>query len=359
MAETGAPENGSTAKLLALRSRAILSARDDYDGARPDADRALALARAEDDEQLELEALQLVAQIDAERGEPYIKDWLEVEAIARRLGRWDTVVRSLSVQAGMRVDDDPDAALPLEETAAKVCAARGLVEMAAWCDYGRAEAQFCAGRWDEAIEAGLQAVEAGEAHDFHRVVVRSWFVLLPIARARGCADLVTRGYPRFATRRDLEQPSPYARIVSTAAHLHFAAQGLEEAFVPDIQERLVSFDLDHAGPSWLASVDTVVGTWLNVGDLDSAEFALDRMRTRNAQGSSQLGRATEAILRARLLALRGDAEAAGEAERVLAALGDRAPWWRRKAIRVLEDVGAASAALAREARAIDAQLGLG
>ena len=50
---------------------------------------------------------------------------------------------------------------------------------------------------------------------------------------------------------------------------------------------------------------------------------------------------------------------ASEAERALAALGpNAAPWWRAKAIRVLEQAGAASAARSADARAIEERLGL-
>ena len=55
LVEIGEPDDVSTARLLALRSIAALSARDDYDAARKDADRALALARSAGEGQLELE----------------------------------------------------------------------------------------------------------------------------------------------------------------------------------------------------------------------------------------------------------------------------------------------------------------
>jgi len=167
-------------------------------------------------------------------------------------------------------------------------------------------------------------VEVGERHDFHRVVVRSWFVLLPLARARGRVDLIQQAYPRFAARKVLESDSHYARIVATAAHLHFAALGLEPAFVPGIEERLRSFELDHSGPSWLAAIETVFGSWL-----------------------------------ARLLLARGEvAAAASEAERALTLLESRAPWWRAKAIRALEQAGAATAPMLKEAATIENGLGI-
>jgi TATA-binding protein-associated factor Taf7 len=65
----------------------------------------------------------------------------------------------------------------------------------------------------------------------------------------------------------------------------------------------------------------------------------------------------EALLRARLLLGRDDADsAAAQANRALAMI--RAPWWRLKAIRVLGQAEAASADLLEEARTIEAQLGI-
>src|SRR5882762_6087110 len=96
-----------------------------------------------------------------------------------------------------------------------------------------------------------------ERHRFDRVAVRTWFVLLPLARVRERDDLIGEASQFFATRMSTTPRSHYARVISTAAHLHFAALGLEPAFVPDVESRLPSFDLDHDGPSWLAAVETL------------------------------------------------------------------------------------------------------
>ena len=356
--EIGGPDDAASARLLLLRATAVLDTRQDYERAGVDAARALALARQSDDAELELEALQLIASIGSGRGDDNADAWATVEELARTTGHWDSVAAAMRVRASFYLDDEPDATLRLVEVAAEICSAHGLVEARGWCDYVRAEAHFVAGRWDEALEAGLRAIDLGESHDYHRVVVRSWFVLLPIARARSRDDLLRQAFVRFEARRGKEPDSPYARVVSTSAHLHFAALGLEPEFVPDIESRLPSFDLDHGGPSWLAAVETLVEAWLGVADYDAAERALDRMSARLDRGHpSSLARATEELLRARLLLARGELpEAAAQAERTLARLGDGAPWWRAKAIRVLEQAGAGDASLAREARSIEEQL---
>jgi hypothetical protein len=287
---------------------------------------------------------------------------VEIERLARESGRWETVASAIRMRAWDFVDDEPDSALPFISAAAEVAAAHGLVEQGGWSDYMLAEVHLSAGRWQEAIEAGLRAIELGEGSGYHRVVVRSWFVLLPIARAQGRADLIEQAFPRFAERARVkhESDSFYARIVATATHLHCAAVGLEPPFVPDVSERLPCFDMDQSGPSWLAGVETVVGTWLAAGELDGVDEALGRMRARLAAGpSTVLSRATEALLRARLALARAETEtAAAAAGEAVAVTDGRAPWWRAKAIRVLDQAGAAQPSLLAEADAIEARLGI-
>jgi tetratricopeptide (TPR) repeat protein len=260
------------------------------------------------------------------------------------------------------LDDEPDRALPLVSESGEIATAHGLVEAGGWADYMRAEAHMSAGRWAEAIEAGLRAVELGEERGYHRVVVRSWFALLPIARAQGREDLIRKAFPRFEERARLrhEADSYYARIVATATHLHFAAVGLEPGFVPDIPDRLHCFEMDHGGPSWLAGIETVVESWLDAGELRGVEQALDRMRMRlEAAPSTALARAAEAILRARLLLAQDRFEqAVTAAEHALAETDGRAPWWRAKAIRILERAGMAGGPLVDEATSIETSLGI-
>ena len=260
------------------------------------------------------------------------------------------------MRSATRIDDEPLAALALIDRAADVCSAHGLVEAAAWCDYGRAEVAFLRGDWDVALAVGLEAVDAGERHSFHRVVIRSWFVLLPLARSRGRHDLLEQAYPRFAARKGREPDSPYARIVTTAAHLHFAAIGLEPARLPDVDERLASFEGPQRGPSWLAGIRTVVKAWVAADELDGAEAAVARMTA--SAGSSTLAYATAATLRSTVLLARGDRTAASaEAERALVLLGDRAPWWRLHALDALAAAGGADA-YRQEAGALGRALGI-
>ena len=221
-------------------------------------------------------------------------------------GTWSQV--PLACGRGNTSTTNPTARSRSISAASEVATAYGLLEDGAWADYALAEAQMSAGRWEESIASGLRAIDLGEQHGYHRVVVRSWFVLMPIARAQARTDLIEQAFPRFEQRARMkhEADSFYARIVATATHLHFAALGLEPPFVPDVAERLPCFDMDQGGASWVAAVETVVDVWLAAGELDAVEEALTRMRASLRVLEHRPGARTEAILRARLAFARGD-----------------------------------------------------
>jgi hypothetical protein len=333
---------------LVLRGSAVRDAWDDFARAQADGERALALARAGGDADAELEALQLVTSCGEEGDELERRRWEELESLARARGRWEVVAATMRVQATISVDDDPERTLADLEPAAEVAEARGLVEDAAWTDYARTEAHLAAGTWDEALAVGLRAIEAAEERNFSRVAVRTWFALRPVAQARRRRDLIERAFPLFEQLRG-SSDSPYARVVVAAMDLAFAEAGLLPAFVPELEPRLPSFDLAYGGPSWLAAVEAVVGSWLDAGDLGAARAAVDRLvAAGEGRNLPRLALASQALLRARLLRAEGNgAAAAAEAER---ALETGAPWWRARALRAL---GATA-----EAAAIERSLGI-
>jgi tetratricopeptide (TPR) repeat protein len=356
ISELADPPDAPVGLLIVQRGLGALNARDDYARARLDAQRALAIAQAVGDAELELEATVLRTQADGEAGEEDPAAWEDLARVAADRGRWDLVASALGVLAAFEWDDDPAASLPKTDEAGEVARVHGLVEPVGWMDYGRTEAHLSLGDWDAAVAFGLKAVEYGEARDFHRLVVRSWFALRPIAVARGSTGLLEQAYPRFAARTGLEPDSFYARIVTTAMHLAFADAGLEPAFLPDVELRLPCFDMDHGGPSWLAAVDAVVGVWLAAGELDGVEAALRRMRASLARRPpTRLAAATEQLLRARLLAHRGSVEEAIAAAR--SASDVRAPWWRAKAARLVGELAGDGQAL-REAEVLERSLGV-
>jgi hypothetical protein len=259
-------------------------------------------------------------------------------------------------RALISVHSNPEQTLADLEAASELAEARGLVEDAAWNDYARTEAHLVAGTWDDALAAGLRAIEAGEARNLFRVCVRSWFALRPIALARGRTDLIERAFPLFESTRG-RSDSPYARVISTAMDLAFAKAGLLPAFVPELEPRLASFDLAYDDPSWLAAVEAVVGSWLDTGSLAEARTALDRFRAAvEDKNMAGLAFASQAFLRSRLLLAEGDVAAA--AAEVARALETRAPWWRLRALRTLEAAGAASGEALEEAAKLERSLGI-
>jgi hypothetical protein len=137
----------------------------------------------------------------------------------------------------------------------------------------------------------------------------------------------------------------------------FAEAGLLPSFVPELEPRLASFELDYGDPSWLAALEAVVGSWLDVGALAEARTALERLRV-SVEGKhlSKLALASHALMWSWLLLAEGDATAsAAEARR---ALETAAPWWRARALRALAKAGTASPEELAEAATLERSLGI-
>jgi class 3 adenylate cyclase len=351
--ELGERDDVATAKLLTLRGDAVLSAWDDFDRARGDAERALALAREVGDPDAELEALQLLTNCLEEDDENARQRWAEIESLARARGRWELAVGAMRFVA---VDDEPERTLAELDAATELAEAHGLVEGAAWNDYARTEAHLAAGTWDDALAVGLRAIEVAEERKFLRVGVRSWFTLRPIALSRRRADLIERAFPIFDRLRG-SSDSPYARIMVAAMDLAFAEAGLMPSFVPELEPRLPSFGLGYGEPSWMAALEAVVDTWLEAGALTEARTALDQLQAATeGKRVSRLALTSHALMWSRLLLAEDDAPgAAAAAER---ALDTRAPWWRSQALRALAAAGAATPEALAEAAALERSLGI-
>ena len=118
--ELGERDDAATAKLLTLRGNAVLSAWDDFDRARGDAERALALARQAADPDAELEALQLLTNCMEEDDENARQRWAEIESLARARGRWELAAGAMRFVA---VDDEPERTLVELEAAAELAEA--------------------------------------------------------------------------------------------------------------------------------------------------------------------------------------------------------------------------------------------
>jgi hypothetical protein len=200
-------------------------------------------------------------------------------------------------------------------------------------------------------------VSSGDEHGFIRAVYRSWFVLSPIAHARGREDLFPHERRRFPVWGEQgPSDSPFARVMVTAVQLRLAAAGLEPAFLPEVEWLLPSLDLGHGGPSWLAAIETIVESWLAAGDYEGVGRALDRMLPGL---ETRLSSAVHTFVDARLaVAQQRPDEGAEKARGALALLGENGPWWRAKAIHLLEAAGEADAGLVAVADELEAQLGI-
>jgi hypothetical protein len=347
LAEIGERDDLATGWLLLRRAIATANGSDAVDGPRTDAERALAIARAEHEPRLELESLGLIATL----GRADLDALAELEELAAAHRAWPTAADAIRTRALVLTPDRAAEARPIARRAVELCEAHGLREDLAWSLYVNAEIGLVSGAWDAALAAGRRALELGVAGGFDRAVIRTWSTILPIAAARRDDALLGEGGTWLADRfREPERPSPYALVMMAARGLDLVAAGLREPFVPEVDERVASFGLAYASPSWLAALGVVLDAWLAAGELDGAARALERLG--EAQ-TATLGRAEHALLTARLLAARGDDPSAA-AERALTGFREAAaPWWIAQALRLLPGEAAAA-----EAAGIERALGL-
>jgi tetratricopeptide (TPR) repeat protein len=331
--EIGEGDDLETALLLVRRATAINNGSDAVDAPRADAERALAIAKANEDSRLELEALDLLMGL---RGDDPVA-WQEVEKLAFEIGAWHKAADAILSQGLRLVPDHADDARAPIGRAIELCEARGLRESLAWSHYAAVEIGLVAGDWDEAVASARRALDIGVLSGYDRAVVRTWSAALPIAAARGQEALLDESYVWLTQRfREPENPSPYALIMMAARHLEIASRGLREPFVPDVEERLASFDLRYSTPSWLAALETVLDSWLEAGELDGARRALDRLEASATKPDrTTLGNSTYFLLRGKLLAACGE-DGSGEAQRALSGFRESgAPWWTAKSLRLL------------------------
>jgi hypothetical protein len=310
---------------------------------------------------VELQALNSLALARAEGGRDDPQAWQDVAQAARRLGDWSTVVSATTNRIWALIDDHAAQAYAPIEEARQTALAHGLTEDAGWTFYQEAEAAFVHGDWDRAMEAGLRAVDMGEANAYLRLTVRTLHVLIPIASVRGERSVLERAASWYRSLEGkFEFPdSPYARIIREAQNLELAAHGLWQAEVPEVEPRIASFE-GASGPSWSAALDRVLRAWVEAGQLDGAERALERLAATlaSAAQTTSLELGTHDLMRARLTLAKG--EMARAAELATAALArfrsSEAPWWIAKALRLLERAGGADERLVAEAQRIEAAL---
>jgi class 3 adenylate cyclase/tetratricopeptide (TPR) repeat protein len=363
--ELGEGQDVETARLLLLRGTAVGYGTDEIDGPLADVRRAAAIARTTHAPDVELDAVALHTRWETDLGSATVADLREVERLALRRGRWATAAAAARTEAIMLFDGDPLAAADALARADELCRARGLLEELAWTDYARTELGLLTGDWDVALAAGLRAVDLAERNAYRRAGIRSWYAILPIAAARRDEEVLRRAHafssrfrPHFPT-----VPAPWARVMSTAADLRFAALGWPRTAIyePDDDAAVPAFDDAGQLPSFCDAADAVIGAWL-------ADGAYERVRAALAVAAAAVERAPArpvtwpavmTLLRARLGATLGDPVDVGALRPAIDALRSvPAPAWLARGFRQLEALGAATVEEVAEADAIDRRLGI-
>jgi class 3 adenylate cyclase/tetratricopeptide (TPR) repeat protein len=361
--ELGQGEDVETARLLLLRGTAVGYGTDDVDGPLADVRRAAAIARTTHAPDVELEAVALHTRWETDLGDATVDDVREVERLALQRGRWATAAAAVRTEAIMLLEREPVAASEALDRGDELCRARGLLEELAWTEYVRTELGLLTGDWDGALAAGLRAVDLAERNAYRRAGIRSWYAILPIAAARQDEELLRRAHafskrfrPHFPA-----VPAPWARVMSTAADLRFAALGWSRTAIyePDDDAALPAFDDASQLPSFCDAADAVLGAWL-------ADGAHERVREALAVAAAAVERApfrpvtwsaVVTLLRTRLCATVGETVDVGALRAEIDAFRSvPAPAWLARGLRQLEALGAATAEEVAEVEAIERRL---
>jgi class 3 adenylate cyclase/tetratricopeptide (TPR) repeat protein len=361
----GEGDDIETARLLFLRawSAMMFSLRPEI---ATDAERAAAIARRHGDPALEMEASDMLFQsVLVEEGKVTLGQMLrhnaEVIRLASGLGSWQRVARAMRLNAGMLAEDRSAESTPWLDQAAEIAEAHGLREELAWVDYGRAEVGFVAGNWDGAWTSGLRAIEVAERNAYHRVAVRTWFVIVAMALARGRGDVLEHADRWFREHESIFPPSPFAKLMHRAIDVRLTAAGLRNAAVPAFDDVVTVWDETQGLGSVWDAADVLAAAWLERGEVANVRAWLEAMsRFHRHPLTSNLGRATHELIQARLELHEGEQMGSVEsARRALAAFRrSHARWWVRKALNLLQSAGAATADEVEEAAAIGRSLGI-
>jgi len=344
--------------LVAIEARMALS--NDAKSLIPDADRLVDRAQALGDPDILLDTLQTVMSVRSETGDATTEEWRALSERLSARARWTAATRAM-LNAIVLTDDDRtfDA---LAERTASLADAHGQTESQAWLAQRRTGRSFLSGDWDDAIGEALHAIDLGEADGYHRVVVRTWAMLGPIAAARSDRATLERAASWFEARdRENTFPdSPYGRLMHMAVDVDLASVGLRATVVPDLAHLEVAFGLAYNSPDWLVAIERVVGAMLDAGHSDDARAAVDLVGAYGASEREPLADVSAALTRAWVAQAAGDSASATDLARSGLSIdaAARAPWWTSRLLGVLERNGSATAAETEQAREIAAALRL-
>jgi class 3 adenylate cyclase/tetratricopeptide (TPR) repeat protein/energy-coupling factor transporter ATP-binding protein EcfA2 len=357
LAAVGTEDAAARLPLTLASIRARMGIDNDARAVLDEAREVTEIAHALGDPDLVLAAMECELRLRMEVVEVDASELTELGDLLEAAGRWRDAASVLRA-ATMMVTDDAAFSRSADRVEA-LADARGLSEQRAWILQTRAERALERGAWDAALTAGTEAAAIGVAHGYERAVVRTWFVLSPIAAARGDGTTVARIATWFAERAGMFPDSPYGRVMHRAVDVDIASLGLAPPPTLDPERLLPGFSLTYTNADWLLARERIAGAWLAEGQADAVRSAL-AAREGLADDPRGLGGTSRSLVAAWLAETDGDAEAAIAHAR--AALhtpaADTAPWWALRALRVLQRLGRATPDQERRARDLERELGV-
>ena len=316
-------------------------------------------ADATGDPDLALEANHTDVRVRTESGEATADEFLDLAARFEARHRWREATSAM-VNAVKMVGSDEIFEVNADRADA-LADAHGLTESSVWIAMLRALRGLQSGDWARATEHALAGIEIGEANGYHRAVVRSWFVLGPIAAARGDRPTLERAASWFAARdgQNTFPDSPYGRLMHEGIAIDLASVGLRDRPRPAIERFDAAFALPYDSSDWLAAIERVIGAMLDAGLIDDARAAVELVPAAVA-GRDPLAAVSDALTRAWVAEASGDGDAAIALARagLEADAAATAPWWTYRLLRVLDRGGAATSAEVERAREVAERLGL-
>jgi class 3 adenylate cyclase/tetratricopeptide (TPR) repeat protein len=339
----GDGDDVATGWLLSLRDNAQLSLTNDTHDPQGDRRRATAIARRAGDAALELYASQ--GLIGYHLPVPTVLAGAaldELVAMATDLGRWSLAAGAIEAKAMLALlEGDLDGARSLCDRSEELARARGAVETVGWLDYTRLEIELHSGRWDEAVAWGVRALDLADRNSYHRLAVRTWMALSPIAAARGDEALLARLRDWYLPRVRRFPDSPFSLMATGALGLRLADAGLIAPPHLEVEPRIASWAGELRQPSWFAGAESLFSAWLVAGELQAARRGLTIYAEKLEHWSNPLARSVLRLLDGRLAAATADDPRPLARLALTEADEARAPWWRAKALRLLGEDDAA------------------
>ena len=233
--------------------------------------------------------------------------------------------------------------------------AHELDEPGAWAHYYVSEVEFARGRWDEALAAGLRAIELGESRKYHRVAARSWFVVVPMAAARGDRAVLERAVAWYEPLGFPE--TPYGLISRSAVDALIERAGLTTGFRVELEQLEPSIAEGGSLPSWFEAVDVVVEEGLALGHVAKRDVRSRSSMPLSSVNHPTAGDGARTLLEARVSVAETGCSTRSHASALVCSAREDSPWLLLKCLRLLVDGGVAESSELARAQALEIQLG--